>query len=97
MHSEIYTLSMSLNSEEKSTFKLHGTYMAIEGVILGVLALNEFVFIKSLHGSNYQLSFLFQFSMVMFLFLVFINGRSGNIDAGISDGDRVGLFPPPGD
>jgi MFS family permease len=64
---------MSLISEEKRTFRLHGTYMAIEGVILGVLALNEFVFIKSLHGSNYQLSFLFQFSMVMFLFLVFIN------------------------
>ncbi len=47
--------------------------MAIEGIILGVLALNEFVFIKSLHGSNYQLSFLFQFSMLLFLFLVFIN------------------------
>ncbi len=47
--------------------------MALEGVILGVLALNEFVFIKSLHGTNYQLGFLFQFSMVIFLFLVFIN------------------------
>lgn len=64
---------MGLNFEEKRTFRLHGLYMAIEGIILGVLALNEFVFIKSLHGSNYQLSFLFQFSMVMFLFLVFIN------------------------
>lgn len=47
--------------------------MSIEGIILGVLALNEFVFIKSLHGSNYQLGFLFQFSMIIFLFLVFIN------------------------
>jgi len=48
-------------------------YMAIEGIILGVLALNEFVFIKSLQGTNYQLGFLFQFSMIIFLFLVFIN------------------------
>jgi len=64
---------MGLNNSEKTTFRLHLMYMAIEGIILGVLALNEFVFIKSLHGSNYQLSFLFQFSMVLFLFLVFIN------------------------
>lgn len=47
--------------------------MSIEGIILGVLALNEFVFIKSLHGSNYQLGFLFQFSMIIFLFLIVIN------------------------
>jgi predicted MFS family arabinose efflux permease len=40
---------------------------------LGVLALNEFVFIKSLLGSNYQLSILFQFSMLVFLLLVFAN------------------------
>ncbi len=59
--------------EERRTFNLHLSYSVIEGVILGVLALNEFVFIKSLHGSNYQLGVLFQFSMVVFLFLVFIN------------------------
>ena len=59
--------------EEKRTFNLHLGYSLIEGVILGVLALNEFVFIKSLHGSNYQLGVLFQFSMVVFLFLFFIN------------------------
>lgn len=47
--------------------------MIIEGFVLGILALNEFVFIKSLHGTNYQLSFLFQFSMLVFLFLIVIN------------------------
>ncbi len=47
--------------------------MLLEGVVLGVLALNEFVFVKSLQGSNYQLGFLFQFSMVLFVFLVLIN------------------------
>lgn len=59
--------------QEKKTFNLHLIYSIIEGVILGVLALNEFVFIKSLYGSNYQLGVLFQLSMVVFIFLVFIN------------------------
>jgi MFS family permease len=42
-------------------------------VVLGVLALNEFVFIKSLGGSNYQMGLLFQFSMMVFLFLIVAN------------------------
>lgn len=48
-------------------------YSIIEGFILGILALNEFVFIKSLMGSNYQLSVLFQFSMLVFVLLIFVN------------------------
>lgn len=64
---------LSLSASEKKTFRLHSVYMIIEGFVLGVLALNEFVFIKSLQGSNYQLSFLFQFSMLVFLFLIVIN------------------------
>jgi MFS family permease len=47
--------------------------MVFEGFVLGVMALNEFVFIKSLNGTNYQLGFLFQFSMLVFLFLIVIN------------------------
>ena len=65
--------NLQLNTNEQRTFRLHVIYMAIEGIVLGVLALNEFVFIKSLLGSNYQLGFLFQFSMLVFLFLVLIN------------------------
>ncbi len=64
---------LKLNSQEKKTFSLHLSYATIEGIIAGVLALNEFVFIKSLKGSDYQLSFLFSFSMVVFLMLIFIN------------------------
>ena len=63
----------NLNPLEKRTFRLHTIYTLIEGVILGVLALNEFVFLKSLSGSNYQLGFLFQFSAVVFIFLLFVN------------------------
>ncbi|MCF6170049.1 MAG: MFS transporter [Bacteroidales bacterium] len=66
-------LRLHLDRNEQRTFRLHLAYMAIEGIVLGVLALNEFVFIKSLSGSNYQLGFLFQFSMLVFLFLVLIN------------------------
>jgi hypothetical protein len=64
------TVFKHLDAAEKKTFRLHLAYQAIEGIILGVLALNEYVFIKSIHGSSYQVGFLFQFSMLVFLFLV---------------------------
>ena len=63
----------NLDPAEKKAFRLHMIYSAIEGIILGVLALNEYVFIHSLKGSNYQLAFLFQFSMVVFIFLFIFN------------------------
>jgi MFS transporter len=68
-----FVAGLNLDNKEKRTFRLHTIYMIIEGVVLGILALNEFVFIKSLNGTNYQLSFLFQFSMLVFLFLIVIN------------------------
>ncbi len=63
----------NLNKLEKQTFKLHLAYSILEGVVLGVLALNEFVFLKGLKGSNMQLGILFQFSMLVFVGLIFIN------------------------
>lgn len=69
----MFLSARTYSPEERRTFNLHLVYSVIEGVILGVLALNEFVFIKSLHGSNYQLGILFQLSMVVFIFLIFIN------------------------
>lgn len=69
-----FRLNLSnLNEEERFTFKLHLAYSILEGVVLGVLALNEFVFLKSLKGSNMQLGILFQFSMLVFIGLIFIN------------------------
>lgn len=62
-----------LNPIEKKTYKLHLIYSILEGIILGVLALNEFVFLKSLNGTDFQLGILFQFSMLVFLGLIFIN------------------------
>ena len=66
-------LRLALNPLEKKTLRLHIAYSAIEGIILGVLALNEFVFIKSLRGSSYQLGILFQFSVIVYLLLIVAN------------------------
>jgi hypothetical protein len=62
-----------LNNTEKRVFRLHIFYSSIDGLVRGALVLNEFIFIKSLKGSNVQLAFLFQFSMVVFLFAMLAN------------------------
>lgn len=62
-----------LNPLEKKTYKLHLAYSVLEGIVLGVLALNEFVFLKGLKGSSMELGVLFQFSMLVFIGLIFIN------------------------
>jgi len=67
------SLFKNLSSNEVRTFKLHLFYSFIDGLVGGALILNEFIFIKSLKGSNIQLMFLFQFSMVVFLFSMVVN------------------------
>jgi Na+/melibiose symporter-like transporter len=62
-----------LSPVEKNTFFLHLMYSLIEGIVLGVVVLNEFVFVKSLKGSGYNLSLLFQFSVLALLFSIFLN------------------------
>ncbi len=47
--------------------------MLLEGFIDGALLLNEFILIKSLLASNYQISFLFQFGVIILLFSVVFN------------------------
>jgi hypothetical protein len=66
-------LLKNISPPEKRTFLFHFFYSSIEGIISGILVLNEFVFLKSLHGSPYQVGLLFQFSMVVLLVSVFIN------------------------
>jgi len=62
-----------LEKREQKTFALHLSYSFIEGILAGLIALNEFVFVKSLMGSSYQVSMLFQFATLVFLLLVFFN------------------------
>jgi MFS family permease len=64
---------LPLNKNEKRTFRLHLAYSVIEGFIIGILVLNEFVFLKSLHGTNYQIGLLFQFSVVAMILLLLFN------------------------
>lgn len=63
----------NLGTNEKRTFGLHLGYTVLDNFVAGILTLNEFVFLRSLQGSSYQLSFLFQFSVLVFIFLVFIS------------------------
>lgn len=62
-----------LSDKERLTFSLHMSYSLIEGVLAGLIVLNEFVFVKSLLGSGYQASLLFQFATVVFILLIFFN------------------------
>lgn len=64
---------LKLNELEKRTFRLHLIYSMIEGIVLGILVLNEFVFLKSLKGSNLQVGMLFQTSVVALVFSIFLN------------------------
>ena len=66
-------LRININPEEKSVFRLHMLFSLIQGVITGAFALNEFVFIRDLLGTNYQMSMLFQFSALVFLASIFVN------------------------
>ncbi len=62
-----------LDSKEKRTFYLHASFSIIDGMIRAALWLNEYVFIKSLNGTSYQLSFLFQSSVIVLLLSVLFN------------------------
>ncbi|MFC2128397.1 MFS transporter [Bacteroidota bacterium] len=64
---------LNLGKEEKITFKIHFVYSIIEGIIAGVLALNEFVLIKSLKGTDYQIGILFQLSVIVLIISIVFN------------------------
>jgi len=61
------------SGRQRRTFSLHLIYSVLDGVILGVLALNEFVLIKGLKGSDYQTAVLFQFATIILLFSILFN------------------------
>jgi len=69
----------NLTKKEKVTFALHFQYSVLEGVLAGIVALNEFVFVKSLLGSGVQASMLFQFGTLVFILLIFFNGLLNSI------------------
>ncbi len=64
---------LKITKNESRTFVLHMIYSIIDGFILGIFALNEFILIKGLQASNYQIAVLFQFTVVVLLFAIIIN------------------------
>jgi Na+/melibiose symporter-like transporter len=64
---------IDLDTNEKKVLGLHLLYSIIEGILAGVVVLNEFVFIKSLKGTEMQLAILFQISVIVFVFSVVIH------------------------
>ncbi len=70
-HQKLHKLSSK--NKQRHTFFLHLIYSILNGIILGVLALNEFVLIKNLKGSDYQIAFLVQFTTLILIFSVFLN------------------------
>jgi len=54
-------------TSEKQTFKHHFWYSVLEGIFLGVFALNEFVLLKALKGNEMQVGYLFQFGAMVLL------------------------------
>ncbi len=67
-------LNIKFDSDiEKRTFYLHLIYSLLDGVILGILALNEYVLIKGLKAPSYQISILFESVVFMLLFSIPLN------------------------
>ena len=64
---------VGLKTNERKIFGLHILYSIIEGVLFGVMVLNEFVFVKSLRGTEMQLAILFQASVIVFVFTIVIH------------------------
>ena len=66
-------LFTDLTPLERKTFRLHFIYASLDGLVLGLFVLNEFVFLKSLRGSSFSIGVLFQLTVVMLFFLLFFN------------------------
>ncbi|MDA3910086.1 MAG: MFS transporter [Bacteroidales bacterium] len=59
-----------LLKEEKKSFWLHLLYSVFEGAVMGGILLNEFIFLKSMHGSEVKLAALFVISIAVYILLV---------------------------
>lgn len=70
---KIFQTIQKLTPKERSTFKIHLTYVILQGIIQGAFVLNEFIFITDMNGSKMKLSILLQFAVIVLLFSTFIN------------------------
>jgi len=63
----------SLTTQERRTYILHVIYSIIDGILFGILALNEFILLKSLKGTDYQVGFLFLIPNAVLLLSILFN------------------------
>lgn len=64
------TKGSCINLREKISFRFFFLYSILEGVLDGVFLLNSYVFVKTLHGSKWQLGILFQVMIGLYLFSI---------------------------
>lgn len=64
---------VNITGSERAVFRIHLSFSIIQGIIAGVFALNEFVFIKDLKGTDFQLSILLQLAVLVMLVGVVAN------------------------
>lgn len=64
---------LRISADEFKVFRLHLLFSIIQGVITGVFALNELIFIKDMNASDYQLSILLQLSVIIMLVSIVAN------------------------
>jgi MFS family permease len=57
---------------EKKTFFLHILYASTDGISIGIIALYEFIFRKSLKAGSFQISLLFMAAVVLMPFAAYI-------------------------
>ncbi len=64
---------LKISEKEYKVFKLHFIFTFIQGIITGVFALNELVYIKDMNASNFQLSILLQLSVIIMVVSIVVN------------------------
>jgi MFS family permease len=70
----LYLLPMiKLEPGERGPFIRHFIYSLLEGIVLGIFTLNEFIFLTAMQGTNYMMGFIFTFSVGVFVFLIVFN------------------------
>lgn len=63
----------SLSPKERKTFVIHTFYTILEGSMAGIVAMNEFIFLKNLNGKKLLLGLMFQIPQMVLFLAIFSN------------------------
>jgi predicted MFS family arabinose efflux permease len=62
-----------LQEREQKAFRIHLIFSILEGIVVGVTMMNEFVFLRSLEGTEFLTGVLFFATMGVFMSLILLN------------------------